>query len=238
MNDDTLSGRPLSSLEGGRPRHGRHRRSRGRRIAVILTAAAGLALAGFGSSALVDAPKRTASRLEVGTLDVDGGPGGGASNAGSATARPTRLLVPAIGLDQGDLTPLRVQQDGRLGVPEDPGQVGWWTDGPRPGDPGAAVFVGHVDSDTGPGAFYGLSSLKPGDTVSVRRGDDSEVTFVVQALRQYQKDNFPNGTVYPTTGPPELRLITCAGAYDRTRNEYSDNVVVYATLDGTSEPQT
>ncbi|MEV1093412.1 class F sortase [Streptomyces microflavus] len=143
------------------------------------------------------------------------------------TAPPVRIRIPVIGLDQ-PLIGLRVQQDGRLGVPRDPAQIGWWSDGPSPGAPGAAVVVGHVDSATGPAAFHGLSTLRPGDEVALDRDDRSSITFTVQALRQYEKDAVPDSKVYATNGPPALHLITCSGTYDRTRGEYRDNLVVYA----------
>ncbi|MFE3431176.1 class F sortase [Streptomyces sp. NPDC059171] len=52
---------------------------------------------------------------------------------------------------------------------------------------------------------------------------------LVQALRQYEKDTFPDSKVYATTGPPALHLITCSGTYDRARGEYRSNLVIYAT---------
>ncbi|MGX1951845.1 class F sortase [Streptomyces anulatus] len=110
---------------------------------------------------------------------------------------------------------MRVQQDGRLGVPDEPGNTGWWSDGPRPGGPGATVVVGHVDSATGPGAFHGPSTLDPGDEVTMVQDDRSAITFTVRALRQYGKDAFPDSQVYATSGPPALHLITCWGTYDR-----------------------
>ncbi|MEU8648234.1 class F sortase [Streptomyces sp. NBC_01558] len=145
------------------------------------------------------------------------------------TAMPIRIRIPAIGIDQ-PLTSLRVQQDGHLAAPSEPEQIGWWSDGPRPGNPGATVIVGHVDSTTGPAAFYNLSTLHPGDKVTLLRKDRSTISFTIRALRQYEKDAFPDSQVYATSGPPALHLITCSGAYDRGRGEYQDNLVVYATL--------
>jgi hypothetical protein len=34
--------------------------------------------------------------------------------------------------------------------------------------------------------------------------------------------------VYGPVPGPELRLITCGGEFDRSRQQYRDNVVVYA----------
>jgi len=71
--------------------------------------------------------------------------------------------------------------------------------------------------------------LDPGDEVTTVQGDRSTITFTIRALRQYGKDAFPDSQVYATSGPPALHLITCSGAYDRSRGEYRDNLVVYAT---------
>ncbi|WP_258050114.1 class F sortase [Streptomyces finlayi] len=194
-----------------------------------LALAVGIALTCLGISELVTEPARAPGPGDIGTVPVHTGPAEAATSGKHGNAAPPiRIRIPAIGLDQ-PLTGVRVQQDGRLGVPQDPSQIGWWSDGPRPGDPGAAVVVGHVDSTTGPGAFHGLSTLRPGDKVTLARDDRSSVTFTVQALRQYEKDTLPDSKVYATTGPPALHLITCSGTYDRTRGEYRDNLVVYAT---------
>ncbi|MGW8888558.1 class F sortase [Streptomyces sp. NPDC055749] len=192
--------------------------------------AMGIALAAFGVSTLVTAPAPGGSpaRVDIGTLPANHGTSEGTS-AESGPAAPIRIRIASIGLDK-TLIGLRVQQDGRLAVPKDPADVGWWSDGPRPGAPGAAVVVGHVDSATGPGAFHGLSSLRPGDKITVRRDDRTNVTFTVRALRQYEKDALPDSQVYATSGNPALHLITCGGAYNRERGEYRDNLVVYATL--------
>lgn len=188
----------------------------------------GVALTCSGVSELLTEPARTPGPLAIGAVPVHTGPTEAVASAERGhAAPPIRIRIPAIGLDQ-PLIGLGVQQDGHLGVPPDPSQIGWWSDGPRPGGPGATVVVGHVDSTTGPGAFHGLSTLRPGDEVILARDDRTSVTFIVQALRQYEKDTLPDSQVYATTGPPALRLITCSGTYDRARGEYRDNLVVYA----------
>ncbi|MBT2529358.1 class F sortase [Streptomyces sp. ISL-99] len=228
MTGPATTGRPPAARQGGRPRRPLLLTRRGRNVASAALAV-GISLAAAGTTALIAAPSGKPAYVDIGTLPAQPGSGDTAATTESA-APPIRIRIGRIALDK-PLTGLRVQQDGRLGVPQDPAEVGWWSDGPRPGDPGAAVVVGHVDSTTGPGAFHGLSSLRPGDQISVRRDDRSTVAFTVQALRQYDKDSLPDSQVYATTGPPALRLITCGGSYDRKRGEYSHNLVVYATLE-------
>lgn len=94
----------------------------------------------------------------------------------------------------------------------------------------AAVIGGHVDSHIGPGVFFRLHLLRPGDRVYVRQADSRLGVFRVTSVRQYAKSRFPTSEVYGPVPAPELRLITCGGAFDPAYGSYLSNVVVYATL--------
>jgi sortase (surface protein transpeptidase) len=140
-----------------------------------------------------------------------------------------RLLVPAAGIDT-PLPPLRVDPAGALVPPDDVATAGWFSQGPAPGDAGPAVLVGHVDSTAGPGVFFRLRGLRTGDEVVVRRADGSAVRFTVTRVARYPKTAFPSAAVYGPTADPELRLVTCGGAFDRAARSYLDDVVVFATV--------
>jgi Sortase domain len=97
-----------------------------------------------------------------------------------------------------------------------------------PGQVGPAVISGHVDSMSGPAAFYRLGDLRRGDPIRVLRADGDWLAFEVTASARYAKASFPTDAVFgPVTGPV-LRLITCGGAFDRSSGHYLDNVVVTA----------
>jgi sortase (surface protein transpeptidase) len=142
---------------------------------------------------------------------------------------PVRLEVPAAGIDT-PLPALRLDAAGTLAPPADVATAGWFGDGPAPGDVGPAVVVGHVDSTAGPGVFFRLRDLRPGDPVTVQRADGSVVHFAVTRVARYPKSAFPTAAVYGSTPDAELRLVTCGGAFDRAARSYLDNVVVYARL--------
>jgi len=146
---------------------------------------------------------------------------------GSA-AIPTELIVPTLGLREG-LINLDVV-GGALQVPQRWNDVGWWQSGPRPGEGGAAVFVGHVDSPTGPAVFYGISSLREGDLIRVDRADATTATFKVFSSVLYPREEFPSKRVYRQGGPPVLNLVTCGGSYDAEAGQYTENLVVSARL--------
>lgn len=143
---------------------------------------------------------------------------------------PDSVSIPSIGV-KSSLEHLEVGADGVLSVPNNYASAGWWTNGPKPGADGAAVIVGHVDSEKGPAVFYKLRSLKQGDKITVHRVDNTEVTFVIDAIRQYSKNTLPTSMVYGPTPTPSLRLITCGGSFDKKTRSYRDNVVVFAHLE-------
>jgi sortase (surface protein transpeptidase) len=143
-------------------------------------------------------------------------------------AVPVRLRIPAIHVDTA-IERLGRQADGTIAVPESPHIAGWYAEGPRPGQPGPAVLLGHVDSVSGPGVFFDLAELSPGTTVNVDRADGSSVGFRVTGTARVPKTSFPTDLVYSPTLEPSLRLVTCGGSFDYRARSYRDNVIVYAS---------
>jgi sortase (surface protein transpeptidase) len=127
--------------------------------------------------------------------------------------------------------PLGLNADRTVQVPpvDTPEQAGWFTGAPRPGDPGPAVLLGHVNGGGQAGIFARLGELGPGDEVLVERADGSTVRFTVRRVDQVPKTDFPTDEVYGDTDGPELRLITCGGSFDESADSYRDNIIVYAT---------
>jgi hypothetical protein len=146
-----------------------------------------------------------------------------------AVAPPVRLRIPALHIDSR-LDALGLQKDGSVAVPKRIDVAGWYRRGPRPGQPGPAVILGHVDSTTGPGIFVDLRTIPRGTLVHVDRTDGSSVTFRVTAVTQVPKNRFPTDLVYAPTLDPTLRLVTCGGSFDHARRSYRDNVIAFADL--------
>ena len=141
---------------------------------------------------------------------------------------PVRVDIPAIGVSS-PLARLGLNPDRTMEVPADFQVAGWFTGAPQPGQLGPAVIAGHVDSRTGPAVFYRLRDLRPGDQIRVVRADRRVVRFKVDSVASYPKRSLPTDAVYGTTTTPALRLITCAGTFDRSSRSYRDNLVVSAT---------
>jgi sortase (surface protein transpeptidase) len=146
------------------------------------------------------------------------------------TPLPVRVTIPSIGI-ASSLDRLGRAPDRTVQVPSDWDVAGWYAAGPRPGDPGSAVILGHVDSKRGPAVFFRLGELRRGDEITITRTDGSSVRFVVQRIEQYPKDRFPTDDVYYPTLAPALRLVTCGGDFDATARHYRSNLIVFATME-------
>jgi sortase (surface protein transpeptidase) len=151
-------------------------------------------------------------------------------------ARPVFLTIPRIGVHT-DLITLGRTPQGTLQVPSSTTVAGWYGGGPRPGEIGSAIIVGHIDSTQGPGVFFRLRLLRAGNLVYVRRSDGTLAVFRVTEQRMYPKSDFPTQRVYGPAPDAELHLITCGGTFDSATGSYLSNVVVYATQISVRQPR-
>ncbi|GAA5071007.1 LPXTG-site transpeptidase (sortase) family protein [Thermocatellispora tengchongensis] len=141
---------------------------------------------------------------------------------------PRSLDIPALDLD-APLMKLGMTDDGEVELPpyDKPSTAGWFEHSAVPGDGGASVIIGHVDTKTAPAVFYKLRQLRKGQKILVERSDGKVAEYQVDAVEQVHKDSFPARRVYVEDG---LKLVTCGGAFDWKEHEYRDNVIVYASL--------
>ncbi|WP_369193983.1 class F sortase [Streptomyces djakartensis] len=215
-------------------------RKRLRAIVAVLWSAAALALilnltGGRGGSFDVGGPPHAPPALPAASAAPYTPPGASASPSAEgprmSRSRPVRLLIPKIGVN-APFTDLAIGASGMLDPPpaDDTNLVGWYAEGHSPGEPGTAIIAGHVDTKTSPAVFAGLGELKKGDKFHVTRADGSRADFVVDGKESFRKDDFPSERVYGDTPQAQVRLITCAGAYDRQAKDYTENLVVFAHL--------
>jgi Sortase domain len=147
--------------------------------------------------------------------------------AGGAAGVPVSIIIPAVGV-HARVVPVGLRADRTMEVPE-VDLAGWYQPGPRPGEAGPAVIVGHVDSRHGPAVFFRLGELRPGDRVAVGRQGGRARSFLVERVERRPKAVLPVERIWNRTHKAVLRLITCGGSFDRSTGHYRDNVIVYAT---------
>jgi sortase (surface protein transpeptidase) len=150
---------------------------------------------------------------------------------------PKRLLIPAIRVS-ARIIPVGLNRNRTIRVPKSFTVAGWFRPGPEPGERGAAVIIGHVDSVRGPGVFFHLRALRRGDGIKVvlkkakKQRKAKSLRFIVTATREVSKQRFPTKLVYARTKRPTLRLITCGGRFNSATHHYVNNFIVFAALVG------
>jgi sortase (surface protein transpeptidase) len=189
------------------------------------------ARAGSGTAASMGQAAATGEATRAGSV-----PAAASQAAASPSATPwkqmpipVRIAVPVIGVD-ARVIPLGLNPDRTMEVPTNLADTGWFRPGPEPGEQGAAVIVGHLNSRRGPGVFARLSRVKAGAAIRVRLRDGSTVKFVARSAMRVAKNRFPTKLVYARTPRPTLRLITCAGRLNPATGHHDDNYIVFASI--------
>lgn len=143
---------------------------------------------------------------------------------GIRPAPPGRIRIPAARVNAA-IEPVGTRRGG-IEVPS-PGWAAWYSGGPRPGEAGRAVVLGHFDMEEGPGVFARVPSLDEGDAIEVVDGRGDVHGYRVVGVTRVRKRRFPTHAVYGHASNPVLVLVTCGGPYTEGRG-YRDNVLVYA----------
>lgn len=142
---------------------------------------------------------------------------------GIRPAPPGRIRIPDASVDAG-IEAVHAQNDG-IEVPP-PGWAGWYAGGARPGEPGRAVVIGHLDTTGGPGVFEEVPYLERGARIDVTDNSGTVHGYRVVGVTRVEKRRFPTHAVYGPSRHPVLVLVTCGGPY--VAGHYRDNVLVYA----------
>lgn len=214
---------PRGATSSGRSRWPHHRAGSPRRTGRVAVTLATVVVLVCGIGVALDRP------APVVTVAAPAGSAELVLPPAPPPVRATVVDIPALKL-HSDLVELGVDAAGVLVPPGSPSVAGWFTGSASPGDPGPTVIAGHVDSRAGPGVFFRLKDLEPGDLVTVGRSDGVVARYRVTDVTVVDKNAFPTERVYGPTPAPELRLITCGGEFDRSARRYLRNVVVSAVL--------
>lgn len=149
-----------------------------------------------------------------------------------AVATPMHLRIPAIGVDTR-IEPVGILSNGDMATPmQHPWEdVGWYNDGPRPGERNSAVIDGHLDRPGGlPAVFWHLRELHVNDNVLVLDSTGNTLSFRVTRIALYAPQDAPIQDIFGNRGGRYLNLITCAGDWIASQHQTTLRLVVYTTL--------
>lgn len=144
-----------------------------------------------------------------------------------------QLRAAVVGLG---LTPSRA-----LGAPDNPDVIGWWQDGPTPGDTGNVLLDGHrdftdIEGNVGFGVNWLLPDVGPDDLILI--ADHAAQQTFVYAISDAFAVTFddPNAARFlQRSNLPILTLITCEGSFDKSSHSYANRRIVIALLQGIAD---
>lgn len=142
---------------------------------------------------------------------------------------PARLVVPSLGVD-GPVADVGLTARSEFAVPDDPGLVGRWDGGARPGDGrGTVALAGHVTWRGTEGLLHDLAELRPGAEVWLLAADGTGAVYVAGSVDVHTKATAPWRDVFRADVAERLVLITCGGRVDPVTGVHDSNVVAYLT---------
>lgn len=144
---------------------------------------------------------------------------------------PRYLIIPKINVDARVLN-VGVTANDEVGTPYDIYDTAWYNESALPGQNGAMLIDGHISSWTAHGVFYNLRSLVAGDIIQVERGDGTIFSYKVIKSQLYPANNVNMTAVLSPviSNQPGLNLMTCAGEVIPGSNNFSERLVVFASL--------
>ena len=163
------------------------------------------------------------------------GPGIVASS-GQDARTPWELLIPSARLHAA-IVAVGLSLTNALGAPDNPSVIGWWADGPAPGEVGNVLLDGHrdyrdLDGNVGTGVCWLLPETAVGDAILVR---DTAATvtylYTVIATVGVPWDSDEGRAYLRRSARALLTLITCEGSFDSDGRSYADRRIVVAELE-------
>lgn len=140
---------------------------------------------------------------------------------------PLRLKISKLDIDAA-IIPLGLTSEGAMAVPQNPAEVAWFSLGPRPGEIGSAVLAGHYGWQNNlPAVFDNLHKLQVGDKIMLEDEKGLNTTFVVRAIKIYDKDDIATDIFSSNDEKAHLNLITCTGTWNRAAQTHSNRLVIF-----------
>ncbi|MDP3962674.1 MAG: class F sortase [bacterium] len=147
-----------------------------------------------------------------------------------AVSVPARIIIPTARLNTNVIS-VGITKEGKLDVPKNYVEAGWYKYGTVPGKIGSAVIDGHVDNGGKiPGPFKHLRLVKPGDNIYIIMNDGQFLHYSVLSADVYDTDKFPGEEVFHESGKAYLKIITCHGKFIPSIKNYDQRLIVEAVL--------
>ena len=151
-----------------------------------------------------------------------------------AADKPRFLSIPRLNVDRARVREVGLNNVGRLLVPDNIFDVGWYRSSGKPGSGGTLLIDGHNGGPNIEGVFKHLPDLQTGDLLTIERGDGKFFRYEVvenEEVALADSDAYmAKAMSSPETGRESLTLITCSGVWSQRQQTYLSRQFVRAVL--------
>ena len=145
-----------------------------------------------------------------------------------ASDHPRAIYIDKLGV-RARVLPMSLNPDTSIQAPINIFDAGWYTGGPKPGEPGAAIIDGHASGPSRQGLFAYVETLSNGDRVVVERGEGTKLTYEVVGKAEYNYKNVNMAEVMRVHGNGDegMNMITCTGAWVPGEKTFDTRAVIF-----------
>jgi sortase (surface protein transpeptidase) len=149
----------------------------------------------------------------------------------ASASLPVRLQIPSLNVD-AEVESVGIAADGTMETPSLPLKTAWYNLGAKPGEKGSAVIDGHVNWENGSkGVFKDLHDIKPESLILVTDDRGNTHAFIVTRVATYDYKADATEIFTSKDDRAHLNLITCIGAWDKSKQSYTQRFIVFADLE-------
>lgn len=182
-------------------------------------------------SEVVPEENSTGESVGIGDLSEEPIPESGIRSYSVAANHPKFIRIGELGGKSSRVLRMGVDKNNAISNPRSIWDAGWYDGSSLPGDKiGASLILGHVSGPNDPGIFYNLYRLKEGDTIEVEMGDGTVYKYSVVSKEEVSTDgiNMNDYLVSKDIDKPGLTLMTCAGEFNTSTQQYENRLAVFA----------
>jgi hypothetical protein len=145
---------------------------------------------------------------------------------------PRYIRIPSLGV-YSRIKHTGVTKDGAVDAPANINDASWYKASAKPGSgSGSSLLLGHVSGWTAPGVFKKINQLKAGMRFEIELGSGEKLNYEVVRGESIPLDQVDMAKILESEvlGEHDMKLMTCAGRYNRETDHYEERYVVYAKI--------
>ncbi|MBR2589002.1 class F sortase [Candidatus Saccharibacteria bacterium] len=151
-----------------------------------------------------------------------------------APNKPRFLSIAKLGIDRARIIEVGLNSIGRLQVPLNIFDVGWYRSSGKPGTGGTMLLDGHNGGPTKEGVFKHLPDIQIGDIITIERGDGKFFKYAVVESEEVPLSEADSKMQMMVTSPEKnkesLSIITCTGVWSQVQQTYLSRQFVRAVI--------